>query len=48
MKKASLVLLLGLTVLSSVALSACNATQGLGKDVQNTGKDISTSAQDNK
>ncbi len=39
---------LALTVLSSVALTACNTTQGFGQDVKNAGQDISTSAQQNK
>jgi predicted small secreted protein len=35
-------------MLSGAVLTACDTTEGFGKDVQNTGKDISQSAQDNK
>jgi predicted small secreted protein len=41
-------LALALTVLSSVALTACNTTEGFGQDVKNTGQDISKTAQQNK
>jgi predicted small secreted protein len=39
---------LSLGLLSAVALSACNTTQGFGQDVKNTGQDISNTAQQNK
>ena len=42
------VVALALTVLSTVALTACNTTEGFGQDVKNTGQDISNSAAQNK
>ncbi len=46
--KKSLVLALTLAMLSGVCLSACNTTQGLGKDVSQTGNDISNEAAKDK
>jgi predicted small secreted protein len=40
--------MLALSLLSAVALSACNTTEGFGQDVKNAGQDISSSAQQNK
>jgi predicted small secreted protein len=49
MKKNRLAALLALALcMSTLALSACNTTEGFGQDVQNTGADISNSAAKNK
>ena len=41
-------LALALAVLSSVALTACNTTEGFGQDVKGAGQGIENSAAQNK
>lgn len=35
-------------MVSALSLGACNTTEGFGKDVKETGKDIEQKAKDNK
>ncbi|MDF3073855.1 MAG: Entericidin EcnA/B family [Alphaproteobacteria bacterium] len=41
-------LLLGIFVVQALALTACNTTQGFGKDVEKTGEAIQDGARDAK
>jgi predicted small secreted protein len=47
MRTAKIIFALGL-VLTGLGLSACNTTEGFGKDVKNTGETIQDSAREAK
>ena len=48
-RRTPLVLLLALAALAgAAALTACNTTEGAGKDIKSVGKGIEESAHDNK
>lgn len=46
MRRKTSAILLGLTLLSALGVSACNTMEGLGQDVENAGESIENQADD--